>query len=95
MNTDVNAQLETLLAQKMTSGRIQPSYLKAGDTVAIVAPSGILKSREGEVQQAVALLKVGVYIPLLVTMYLNKGIILLVLMTSAVRIYKKPWTILK
>ena len=35
----------------------QPSYLKVGDTLAIVAPSGILKNREGEVQQAVALLK--------------------------------------
>lgn len=35
----------------------QPPYLKAGDTVAIVAPSGILKNRQGEVQQAVSLLK--------------------------------------
>ncbi|MEH1006400.1 LD-carboxypeptidase [Winogradskyella sp. ECml5-4] len=41
----------------MTSKLIQPPYLKAGDTVAIVAPSGILKSREGEVQQAVKLLQ--------------------------------------
>ena len=36
---------------------IQPPYLKAGDTVAIVAPSGILKNRQEEVQQAVELLK--------------------------------------
>lgn len=36
---------------------IQPPYLKAGDTVAIVAPSGILKNREGEVQRAKNLLK--------------------------------------
>lgn len=35
----------------------QPPYLKAGDTVAIVAPSGILKNRIGEIQQAQALLK--------------------------------------
>ena len=35
----------------------QPAYLKAGDTVAIVAPSGILKNRKGEVLQAQALLK--------------------------------------
>lgn len=35
---------------------IQPPYLKTGDTVAIVAPSGILKERTGEVEQAVALL---------------------------------------
>jgi len=35
----------------------QPPYLKAGDTVAIVAPSGILKHRIGEVQEAQALLK--------------------------------------
>ena len=36
---------------------IQPPYLKAGDTVAIVAPSGILKEKEGEVQKAIELLK--------------------------------------
>lgn len=36
---------------------IQPPYLKAGDTVAIVAPSGILKNKTGEVQQAEDLLK--------------------------------------
>ncbi|WP_299225251.1 LD-carboxypeptidase [uncultured Psychroserpens sp.] len=36
---------------------IQPPYLKTGDTVAIVAPSGILKNRNDEVEQAVALLK--------------------------------------
>ena len=36
---------------------IQPSYLKAGDTVAIVAPSGVLKNRIKEVKQAKTLLK--------------------------------------
>ena len=36
---------------------IQPPYLKAGDTVAIVAPSGILKDRTDEVEQAKRLLK--------------------------------------
>ncbi|WP_282134776.1 S66 peptidase family protein [Seonamhaeicola maritimus] len=35
----------------------QPPYLKAGDTVAIVAPSGILKNRIGEINKAKALLK--------------------------------------
>lgn len=40
-----------------TTNLMQPEYLKAGDTVAIVAPSGILKNRQGEVQQAVDLLK--------------------------------------
>ena len=44
-----NTQNKTIL--------IQPSYLKAGDTVAIVAPSGILKNRTGEVKQATDLLK--------------------------------------
>nr|WP_262732528.1 LD-carboxypeptidase [Gaetbulibacter sp. NE] len=39
--------------EKMT----QPPYLKMGDTVAIVAPSGILKNRQREVQQASDLLK--------------------------------------
>ncbi|WP_452232942.1 S66 peptidase family protein [Lacinutrix sp. MEBiC02595] len=42
---------------KNTTNLIQPDYLKAGDTVAIVAPSGILKNRIGEVEQAKALLK--------------------------------------
>ncbi len=35
---------------------IRPPYLKAGDTVAIVAPSGILKNRNREVEQAKTLL---------------------------------------
>ncbi|WP_431108612.1 S66 peptidase family protein [Winogradskyella poriferorum] len=41
----------------MNDTLIRPAYLKAGDTVAIVAPSGILKNRDREVQQAVDLLK--------------------------------------
>ncbi|NNF86598.1 MAG: LD-carboxypeptidase, partial [Winogradskyella sp.] len=41
----------------MVSELKQPPFLKAGDTVAILAPSGILKSREGEVQWAKNLLK--------------------------------------
>jgi muramoyltetrapeptide carboxypeptidase len=45
------------VSTKNITSLIQPPYLKAGDTVAIVAPSGILKSREGEIQQAVSLLK--------------------------------------
>jgi len=36
---------------------IQPPYLKTGDTVAIVAPSGILKNRIEEVQRATSLLE--------------------------------------
>ena len=51
------AQTETNNSIEMTSELIRPPYLKAGDTVAIVAPSGILKNREREVQQAVDLLK--------------------------------------
>ncbi|WP_299272709.1 LD-carboxypeptidase [uncultured Psychroserpens sp.] len=43
--------------QKKQTVLIQPPYLKAGDTVAIVAPSGILKNRNDEVAQAVTLLK--------------------------------------
>lgn len=31
---------------------VRPPYLKVGDTVAIVAPSGILKNRESEIQRA-------------------------------------------
>ena len=36
---------------------VEPPFLKTGETVAIVAPSGILKNREGEVNQAKQLLK--------------------------------------
>jgi len=35
----------------------QPPFLKPGDTVAIVAPSGILKNREAEIQRAKDLLQ--------------------------------------
>ena len=42
---------------KMTNTLIQPPYLKAGDTVAIVAPSGVLNNREKEINQAKNLLK--------------------------------------
>ena len=36
---------------------IQPPFIKTGDTVAIVAPSGILKNRTREIEQAQDLLK--------------------------------------
>ena len=49
------AQNDALKKQDITLK--QPPYLQAGDTVAIVAPSGILKNRTGEVQQAQKLLK--------------------------------------
>jgi muramoyltetrapeptide carboxypeptidase len=42
---------------KNTETLIQPPYLQAGDTVVIIAPSGILKSRMGEIEQAKILLK--------------------------------------
>ena len=51
------AQNQTDNSFKMNDTLIRPAYLKAGDTVAIVAPSGILKNRGREVQQAVDLLK--------------------------------------
>ena len=52
---------KNLLAQEKplnkTNTLIQPPYLKAGDTVAIVAPSGILLNRTHEIQLAKNLLK--------------------------------------
>ncbi|TVZ58133.1 muramoyltetrapeptide carboxypeptidase [Flavobacteriaceae bacterium MAR_2010_105] len=48
------AQTNTVKTQKKL---IRPNDLKPGDTVAIVAPSGILKGKQGEIQQAVNLLK--------------------------------------
>lgn len=45
-------------AQNKTETKlIQPPYLKAGDTVAIVAPSGVLKNRFDEVNRAKQLLE--------------------------------------
>lgn len=46
-----------LFAQNTTMKLVQPPHLKAGDTVAIVAPSGILNGRSGEIERAKALLK--------------------------------------
>ncbi|WP_273289775.1 LD-carboxypeptidase [Winogradskyella sp.] len=51
------AQNDNDKSSDMITELIRPPYLKAGDTVAIVAPSGILKNREREVQQAIDLLK--------------------------------------
>ena len=53
-NLTLNAQ-EAI--QKDIKTLIQPPHLKVGDTVAIVAPSGILKHRQDEVNRSVALLK--------------------------------------
>lgn len=52
-DTAKQANLSTQKSQKL----IQPPYLKVGDTVAIVAPSGILNNRQAEVQRAVKLLE--------------------------------------
>lgn len=50
-----------LLAQnnskKIKEKLIRPPYLEAGDTVAIVAPAGILREQNGEIDQAIVLLK--------------------------------------
>ena len=53
----MNISAQAKLATKQENKLIQPPYLKAGDTVAIVAPSGILKNRTDEIEQAKALLK--------------------------------------
>lgn len=52
-----NSAAQQEIATQKTQKLIQPPYLKAGDTVAIVAPSGILKNRQDEVQHAVKLLE--------------------------------------
>ncbi|WP_452219026.1 S66 peptidase family protein [Lacinutrix undariae] len=52
--TELSAQDYSI---KTSTKLIQPPYLKAGDTVAIVAPSGILKNRKGEIQAAINLLE--------------------------------------
>ncbi len=40
-----------------TSNLMRPPYLKTGDTVAIVAPSGILRNRTAEIEKAKSLLE--------------------------------------
>lgn len=52
-----NGIAQNNLATKSEKTLIQPPYLKAGDTVAIVAPSGILKNRTDEIERAKNLLK--------------------------------------
>ncbi len=52
-----NSQAQDVSIQQNLTALIQPPYLKTGDTVAIVAPAGILKNRNDEVERAVALLK--------------------------------------
>jgi len=47
---------QNTVIQKHENTLIQPPYLKAGDTVAIVAPSGILQNRTQEIQKAKDLL---------------------------------------
>ena len=53
--SDLSAQQDQSYKQKTIL--VQPPYLKAGDTVAIVAPSGILKNKDTEIQKAKDLLK--------------------------------------
>lgn len=56
--TGTNAMLsQNANFKNPTENLIQPPYLKAGDTVAIVAPSGILKHRNEEIERAKRLLK--------------------------------------
>ncbi|WP_243652157.1 S66 peptidase family protein [Mariniflexile fucanivorans] len=52
-NITITAQNNTT----KTTTLMRPPYLKAGDTVAIVAPSGVLRNRTSEVEQAKNLLK--------------------------------------
>lgn len=51
---DFSAQEKSTPMKEQTL--VRPPYLKAGDTVAIVAPSGVLKNRNAEIQNAQDLL---------------------------------------
>lgn len=53
----INASAQNSTTIKTSTKLIQPPYLKAGDTVAIVAPSGVLKNRNDEVIRAKKLLE--------------------------------------
>ncbi|MGV8815053.1 MAG: S66 peptidase family protein [Gelidibacter sp.] len=52
---DLSAQQKTSSMKKHTL--VRPPYLKVGDTVAIVAPSGVLKNKNADIQRAQDLLK--------------------------------------
>lgn len=51
---DLRAQMNPVTPYQSTL--VRPPYLKVGDTVAIVAPAGILKNREADIQRAQELL---------------------------------------
>ncbi|WP_034062706.1 S66 peptidase family protein [Lacinutrix jangbogonensis] len=53
----ISASAQNSTTIKTPSKLIQPPYLKAGDTVAIVAPSGVLKNWNDEVARAKKLLE--------------------------------------
>ena len=53
----INASSQNNTTIKTPSKLIQPPYLKAGDTVAIIAPSGVLKNRNDQVKRAKKLLE--------------------------------------
>jgi len=53
----INTSAQNNATIKIPSKLIQPPYLKAGDTVAIVAPSGVLKNRTKEITRAKELLE--------------------------------------
>ena len=58
LTIDANFQNSNIPTWEISlTSMIQPPHLKAGDTVAIVAPSGILKHREKEINLAKSLLK--------------------------------------
>lgn len=48
---------QNITSEKQNTILKQPPYLKAGDTVAIVAPAGILKNKQATIEQAQKLLK--------------------------------------
>ena len=53
----VPAQQMTADIDKLPKSLISPPYLKAGDTVAIVSPSGVLKNREEHIARGIALME--------------------------------------
>jgi len=52
MILNVNAQETIDISSDVAPTRIQPPYLHIGDTIAIVAPAGILKNREEDISKA-------------------------------------------
>ena len=53
INMTVHSQTDYKRSSKLKTKLIQPEYLKSGDTISIVAPSGVLNDFENKIKLAI------------------------------------------